>query len=554
MQRFIDDSGGAFYDLLIIGGGITGACIAYEAASRGLQVALVEKADFGGATSAATSKMIHGGMRYLANMEFGLVRESLKERRILTNIAPNFVQPTPFLTSFYGHETPGWLVRLGMLLYDVLSYDKGWLWDKSKQMPLHRSLRKERLLGLVPHANQQGLGNLNFLYYDCLSHFSERFTLAFLRSAMKYGAHAANYAEVEEFILEPQANGEKKLLGAIVKDLLNNRQHPIRAQFTVICTGPWSDIVVNKILGTASQKHLRRSEGIHIITHKLLEDYAFCMSVVGGDRVLILPYRDHTLIGLTDKEYTGHPDDWCVTNEAIQELLEKVNRFYGNGESLQMEDVLYAYGGLRPLTDVSSEDIRKASRRYEISDLAEKGVTGVLVVEGGKWTTSRGLAENVLNQIFQRLDFRGEPSRSAKEYLVGCEIQNLEEFILEKQSRYKNAYTPLQVAYLAKSYGTLIDDVMQLSAQRADWQAALNADGENLGQVVYAIRNEMAVNLKDILLRRTGIGLLGFPGDQVIEQVAKTAAEELGWDEERKKSEIESVSKVLNLPACIKDR
>ncbi|MEJ2484613.1 MAG: FAD-dependent oxidoreductase [Anaerolineales bacterium] len=415
-------------------------------------------------------------------------------------------------------------------------------------MPLHKTLRREILLKLVPNANQQGLGDLNFLYYDCLSHFSERFTLAFLRSAVKYGAQIANYTQMEEYILEGRANGHKKVLGAVVRDLIHNQRHSIRAKMTISCTGPWSDLVINKILGTDNGKHLRRSEGIHVITKKLLDRYVFCMSCAEGDRILIIPYRDHTLIGLTDKEYTGHPDDWHVTKDAIQELLNIVNRYYGNGKTIRFQDIKYAYGGLRPLTDVSSSDVRKASRRYEIYNLLDKGVEGVLVVEGGKWTTSRGLAENAINKICQSKEFDCKPSRSAKEYLVGSEIDNLALFTKDQQDRYQRDYSPDQITYLVKSYGTLIDEVMEISAQRKSWQEALNPDGENLGQVVYAIRNEMALTLKDILLRRTGIGLLGYPGEEVVRKVADVAAEELNWSEARKKTEIDAVTKVLKLP------
>ena len=548
MQRFMDDYDGESYDLFVVGGGISGACVAYEAASRGLRVALVEKADFGGATSAATSKMIHGGLRYLANKEFGLVRESLRERRILTNIAPNFVQPTPFITAFYGEEPSTWLVRLGMILYDVLSYDKGWLGDKSKTMPMHKRLRRDRLLELVPNANREGLGDRNFLYYDCLSHSSERFTLAFLRSAIKYGAKAANYTEVQDFIIELGSAGQRVVTGAVVKDLISQQVHRIPARMVVTCAGPWSDLVVNKILGGRQKKHLRRSEGIHIITNKLLDTYAFCLSVAKGDRVLILPYRDHTLIGLTDKDYSGHPDDWAVTRDSIDELLGIVNRHFGEGEIIHFEDILYAYGGLRPLTDAGSEDVRKASRKYEISDLSEHGIEGVLIVEGGKWTTSRGLAENVVDRILEEPAFQGTASISENEYLAGCEIENLADYIREKQTQYQQAYTPGQIAYLVKSYGTLIDEVFALSSQHASWQEPLNPDGETLGQVVYAIRHEMAHTLEDLLLRRTGIGLLGYPGEAIVSQVAEVAAGEFGWDKERVAAEIASASKRLKLP------
>ena len=173
MNRFIENYANEAFDILVIGGGITGACVAYDAASRGLNVALVEKSDFGGATSAATSKVIHGGLRYLKTFEFGLVRESLKERRVMGNIAPNFIYPTPFM-----FVNPTFVMKIGLCLYDWLAFDKKFTWDKSKQIPNHYSLSREEVIRQVPNAKREGLKGA-WVYYDSLNIFPERLTLPF---------------------------------------------------------------------------------------------------------------------------------------------------------------------------------------------------------------------------------------------------------------------------------------------------------------------------------------------------------------------------------------
>ncbi|MGB4269834.1 MAG: FAD-dependent oxidoreductase, partial [Spirochaetota bacterium] len=219
MKRFIEQDTKENFDCIVIGGGITGAAVAYEAASRGLNVALLEKNDFGWATSAATSKLIHGGLRYLNYFEFGLVRESLRERRILENIAPNLVYPFPFMIPNYNRlENNRWVLKIGMILYDILSYDKGFTWDKSKKIPMHFTLSKEKALQEEPNIHPEGLTAAT-VYYDCQSIFPERLTLAFIKSAVEYGAKVANYAEVVNF-----SYTNNSITGVIVHDKLTNRE------------------------------------------------------------------------------------------------------------------------------------------------------------------------------------------------------------------------------------------------------------------------------------------------------------------------------------------
>ena len=239
MNRFIENHDGTQFDVVVIGGGITGAAVAYDAASRGLSVALLEKGDFGSATSSATSKLIHGGLRYLATGEIGLVRESLRERKTLENIAPNFVYPVPFMFTA-GRERLSqrrWFVEIGMIIYDILSFDKGRTWDKNKKIPWHSNISRRRVLELEPNVKRKGLTGAA-IYYDCLSLFPERLTLAFIKSAVKYGARVANYTKVEDFLFDHN----RHVAGVAVRDLLIGKTHEVRGCLTINCGGPWADL------------------------------------------------------------------------------------------------------------------------------------------------------------------------------------------------------------------------------------------------------------------------------------------------------------------------
>ena len=536
MKRFIDDYKNESFDILVIGGGITGAAVAYDAASRGLSVALVEKNDFGGATSAATSKVIHGGLRYLKTFEFGLVRESLNERRILGNIAPNYVYPIPFM-----FINPTFVMKIGLFVYDLLAFDKKFTWDKSKKIPNHYPLSRKEVIEKVPNTKREGLQGAR-VYYDSLSIFPERLTLSFIKSAIHYGAKVSNYTKVENFFI-PEGN---KVSGIVVRDLVNNTSHILKGKLTINCTGPWADIVLKLAKKGDSHDKIRRSEGIHLIVKDIINKQAVGTMTKDGHFFLI-PWRGHSLIGTTDKEYPGTPEEYHVTRQSIQELLDTVNMDFGNNNPIQYSDVLFTYGGLRPLLDAKGKDVHTTTRKYEIYDHSDEGLPGLITVEGGKYTTSRNLAENVLKTVEKRLGAKLGKCKTHKQRLIGCKIENIEKFIdsIKKENAdFKNA----TVEYLGRNYGTEYDHILKLARQDKRLAEILTDDGEILAQVVYAIKNEMAVTLKDILFRRTGIGTLGNPGKTVLEKVADIAANELGWSADRKKQEILEVEKIFKLP------
>ena len=349
MQRFIENHKSEHFDVIVIGGGITGASVAYEAATRGLKVALLEKKDFSWATSAVTSKLIHGGLRYLANGEIGLVRESLRERRVLENIAPNFVYPMPVMMTHNNKpfKNNKWVAKVGMLMYDVLSYDKNFTWDASKQIPMHKTISRQEVLKSEPNMRAAGLTGAS-IFYDCTSIFPERLTLAFIKSAVAYGAKVSNYTQIDGFLF----NDRHDVTGVQVIDLLSGAVHTLSGTITVNCGGPWADIVLGLAKSNGNGYMLRRSEGIHIITDKSLLSgrYVVGSMTPAGRHFFLIPWRGHTLIGTTDKPFTGNPDEYHVTRQRIDELIAEVNASFGDG-LLSYADVRHTYGGLRPLVE-----------------------------------------------------------------------------------------------------------------------------------------------------------------------------------------------------------
>ncbi len=546
MEELTADTGIKNFDLIVIGGGITGATIAYEAASRGLSVALLEKSDFGGATSSATSKMIHGGLRYLSKFELSLVYESLRERKVLMNIAPNFVSPKPFVYAVYkGDKTPGWMVRIGLTLYDLLSFDRNKIWDKSKKVPGHKKVSVKEISAKEKYVNTEGLvGGLK--YYDGFSISPERLTLAFIKSAIKYGAKVANYTEVRDFHYS-EKDGKKKVVGVQVYDFEASREYTLHGKAIVNCTGPWADIMVAKAFGREAKYHLKRSEGIHMVTDKLVSEYVFTSATKSGRHFFVVPWRNKSFIGTTDQEYFGAPDDYKITQQSLDSFIDEVNQVFGNGSTLMRPDIRFVYGGLRPLVESNTGDVYKASRKYEIVDHGQDGLEGFYTIEGGKYTTSRSLAQKVVKLVGKKLGVGMPPSISAKQHLAGCEIENMEAFTAQKIKEYKG-FDEQQITYLTQMYGAELDTLMEVARENEKYRLKLNADGEILGQVVYAIRSEIATKLPDILFRRTGLGTLVHPGKEILNMVANVAAKELNWDDARKQKELEEVEKKFKIP------
>ncbi len=534
MQRHLQRLSQDIFDLLIVGGGITGAAVARDAAARGLKVALIEKGDFASATSAHNSKLIHGGLRYLKNFELGLVRESLRERRIWQRIAPHLVRPLPFLIPQYAASSKDRLtLAAGLTLYDILSFDRSWLADPAQRLPRHSWLSRDTALAEEPVLEGEGFSGA-FKYYDAQMYSPERLALACLIDADANGAVIANYAAATSLLIR-----DGKIEGAQVRDCAGDATFDVRAKRTLVATGPWSDIFLDAALGKKTAHRILRSKGIHLVVPQVSRKSALTVAAEGG-HFFILPWRGRTILGTTDTAFTGDPVTVHVTEQAIADFLAFINSHLPEAK-LHRADVIHSYAGLRPLVDEGNGDTYGASRRAALIDHREDGVEGLTSAIGGKWTTSRDLAQKIVDQLGDALGPM-RPCSTATTRLPGGEIDS----VLSFHAKQKRAHPDLEgVDHLARLYGTQLDAMLAAAGNRPDLLQPLGVTGDIGAQVLFAIREEMALTLSDVVTRRTGIGQLGKPSADVLARTADIMAAELNWNTERRTREIESVAEAL---------
>ncbi len=556
MKRDLHAMTAKVYDLAVVGGGITGACIARDAAMRGLSVALLEKRDFASATTGASSKLIHGGLRYLQNLELGLVRESLRERRIWSNTAPHLVDPLTFLMPITSRRFKDRMVKkIGLTLYDWLAYDRNKLKDPEKSIPSHKRLNRQEVLALEPGLNAEDLTGA-MVFYDYQMYSPERLALACIMSAVEAGAEVANYAEVVSFILDDGA-----VAGVRVRDAAGTADdtapaHEVRSRLVVNASGPWADLLTGELRRELTGKsepsrHLIRSKGIHLLTRPLTKGHAIAVPYENG-HFFILPWRGYSILGTTDTVYKGTPDEVHVTEKDITNFLAVVNKGF-QGANLRRSEVLHFYAGLRPIVDVSEDsdkiskggeteadepDSYNASRAAEVLDHdAEEGLRGVLTVIGGKWTTSRNLAAKVVELALAKLGKPKVPCATDHTPTYGGDIGRFSEFRKKAIEDFPNL--PQAVAEnLARNYGSRMGDVLALAKDSPKLLERLSDRFPDIAaEVVYAVRNEMALTVEDVLFRRTGMGTIGTPGDAAIERVVDVMAKELGWTPKERRAQ-----------------
>ncbi len=523
------------FDLVIIGAGATGAFTAWDAALRGLRVALIEKGDFAHATSASSTKLVHGGLRYLKGLDFALVRESLAERRILSQIAPHLVHPLPFMLPVYN---AGWMNRLtleaGLTLYDLLSFDRGFLDDPDKRMPRHQMISRHKAIGLEPNLGDVGLEGA-FIYWDGQMDSPERLAMEAIIGAVEYGASVANRSEVTGFTLE-----SNRVTAVRVSDLESGQSYDIRGRLFVNATGASADQMMTLATGD-SARTIIRSKGIHVITQSLTQSHALALQV--GDRHLfVVPWRGHSLIGTTDTAYDGPLDRIVPTREDVLDLLSVVNQTMPK-TPMTLSDVKHAYAGLRPLVedagDESSSTYSKSRKSEVLDHEAEGSVAGLISALGGKWTTSRHVAEQVVDLAERKLSVWAARGQTKWTPLPGGQTGRFSSFLDRACKRY-DMIDPKIIAALARDHGALIHDVIASANGNADLLRPLSDGNEYaMVSVIHAIRHEMALHLDDILMRRTGIGTLGRPDDAVIDAIADMMTGELGWDQARRQKEID---------------
>ena len=547
MQRNLKRLAEETYDLLIVGGGINGLAAAWDAALRGLKVALVEKADFGGQTSSATLKIVHGGLRYLQHLDFVRMRESIRERSILLRIAPHLVSPLPFLVPTYGHLLASKeAMSAAMLINDLISWDRNReLPDPARQLPAGRYLSKRETMELAPGIAERGLTG-GVIFHDGQMYNSERLTLAFALAAAERGADLANYVAAIRLLRQ-----DRRVTGARVRDLETGVEFDVRASVTANMTGPWSDLLIGLLDQPDPPRRVVRSQGIQIVAPLLYSRVAVAVPSAykdpdailarGARNFFITPWRGVSLIGTTDTVYAGDPDDFRITDRDLRTFIDEINQSLP-GAQLRRDQVPFAFGGLRPITEKNIDTGSKVARKYEIYDHAvDLGVAGLCTVIGVKYTTCRLLAEKVINLVFGKLARPAPAAVTAQTPLAGGRIAHWEAFEREVVAAAPAGVSEKTMRHLARSYGSAYGVILDLVQTQAEAAARLPGSDEIIAaEVLHAVRAEAALHLADVALHRTDLGSQGHPGRAALEACADLMARELGWDAARRQRELDA--------------
>ena len=526
------------FDLIVIGGGITGVSVTREAAGRGLRTLLIEKDDFGGGTSAATSKYIHGGIRYLETYEFRVVRESLRERRVLALAAPHLVRQTRFLMPAWSWSKPSApLIGAGVVLYDALSWDRNRDAPDSLHIPHPRWVRKKALLGAVPWLDPDGLHGA-FAYSDTFNLHPERLLLAFLKSAVQAGAVALNHMEATGFLTAAVGGEDIAVVGVEVEDELTGEHFTVRGRAVVNAAGPWMDVVLRD-LGRPVGVSVRRSKGVHLLTRPLGGDDTVFARARSGKHVIVSPWQGYSFIGPTDTAIASEPDDVRAEPEDVHEILDTVNSTLAPGvQHLVEDDIEGTTVGIRPLVVDEGVDSYSTSRRHELYDHSATGVLNLWSIAGGKWTTGRATGEETVETLLRAEALRNVPTRKFDTTKVAAAgtfawAEDAEGYLEEAtRSRPRLALSPTIRLHLARLYGTEHERILDLvEREPALAQRISTRDGrwDIAAQAVFAVTDEAARTLSDILDRRLVLGTLGRVTRDEIETVAGVVAPLLGW-------------------------
>lgn len=521
------DLEGQAFDLIVVGGGINGTGIARDAALRGLRVLLLDKTDVAAGTTSWSSRLIHGGLRYLEYGEIGLVRESLRERERLLRMAPHLVTPIPLTLPIYEHHTRGpWQIRAGMIGYDVLSFDKS--------LPRHTMYDRAGALLHEPGLNPDGLCAAA-RYYDAQVEFPERVSVENMIDAAAHGAVIRTYSRVDELVVEGGA-----VVGVRFFDAGKKRLVTVRGGVTVNVAGPWVDQVLAGLgLGEAPPRLIGGTKGSHIVVEAFAgapSDALYIEAKQDGRPYFIIPWNGLYLIGTTDVRYEGNLDRVVPSEEEVRYLLDETNLAIPAAR-LERDDVLYAYAGLRPLPYVRQGSESGITRRHIIRDHGSR-VEGLISIIGGKLTTYRNLAEQAVNAVGTKLGRSLPASRTAALPLPGG-VQRFGAFASAFQRGRPNWLSDRSASYLLRVYGIRARNVVALAEGTPALRSVVSEHTGAIGAaVVFAFREEAGSTLTDAIMRRTMIGYAADAGFDVLDRVVEVCQPELGWDDERMQAEL----------------
>jgi len=518
----------ASFDAVVIGGGMAGAGVARDLALRGASVALFEKGDFASGTSSKSSKLIHGGLRYLELFDFKLVRESLREKKTLERLAPHLVRPLPFLVPVYRGSKRGLItVRIGMWLYDLLT--------PGRERERFRVLRFLDALTLEPSIRADDLRGAGY-YFDDLLLFPERLCLENALSAARHGARVHNYCEVEAV-----TRGPGGIDGVRVRDLLSGRVHTVRASVVVNCAGPWVDRL-RELAGVsdAGRRVLRTTKGIHCMLPRMTERAVY-LSTADDRMIFVIPWREFSMVGTTDTDFDGDLDRLSATREEVEYLLDAVRPALPDPR-VAFDQVIYTYAGVRPLAFEEGARASKVSRDHKVVVEGPEG--RFLSITGTKLTCFRSLAEQVGDHVMRALG-RGERSRTALLTLDGLDEEagkiEARAWMDVSADMAATGLSRETMQTLVEIYGRAYPRVLDLARKLPDGTARLCPSNPDIvAQLHHALAEEMTVSLQDFLLRRTVIGQSACLGLDCYEAIGRRMSALAGWSSRRLDAELEA--------------
>jgi glycerol-3-phosphate dehydrogenase len=544
------------YDLVVIGGGIFGACAAWDAVLRGLKVALIEKDDFCQATSANHFKMIHGGMRYLQHLDIKRVRESSRERSVLLKTAPHLATPLPILMPTYGHGMRGQeILKTGLFLYELMTFDRNkGIKDPARQIPRSSFLSKEEILKEYPGLDKKNLTG-GVVFYDGQIYNPPRLVLSYIRAAVKEGLEAANYVEAINYIISGN-----RVQGVVALDTLSGDKFEIRSKVVLNASGPWAHKLNKSILQKYSGHLPSFSRDLVIVVPKILsEKYAFAHVVKtrdndavfdrGGRHIFIVPWRQYSLIGVWHQVFDRNPEEITVKDEELQNFLNEINKIY-NKVDLSVNDVsmvntgLILFGMQKNQNGNSKHSFGK--RSMLIDHYSEDNLEGLFTLIGVRATVARQDAQDLLDIILKRLAQKIKSSKTAVTPIYGGNIDNFEEYVRKADSETQFSLNSDILRSLIHNYGSEYLEVLSYAKEDSSLGEEIDGRGILKAEVTHAVREEMAFKLQDVIFRRTELGTGENPGQEALNICSQLMGNELQWSREKISNEVNEVLDIFS--------
>ena len=538
MTRDLDLLTASTFDVLVVGGGIYGLTIAYDAAQRGLSVALIERDDFGSGASFNHLRTIHGGLRYLQHLDVARARESVRERRTLARIAPHAVRPLPFAVPLYRSLVRGKIaMRAGFLVDRVVAAGRNRGVIASNKLRGGRVFGRGRAAQQFPGLKRRGLTGAA-VFHDYIMTEPDRLTFSYAIAAAELGATLANHVEAVSLLSE-----NRRVVGVRARDVLGSGELDIHARVTVNATGAGIDRLLTP-LGLATGIPMLKA--MNLVTRRDAGDEALGGRGISGRNLFLVPWRYRALFGTWESDRACDPDDNTVNEADVSSFMAELNQAFP-ALDLTRADVTLVHRGVVPA--VAHGDRVSAQGHDRILDHSENGVEGLMTVSGAKYTTARAVAERVTTRLMSKLQQKPVASRTASTPLPGGHIRDVGLVIADARREHDEGLPTDTIPHLIAAYGSRFRDVLDLAADRPEWRTRLAKDSPVIGaELVHAARKEMALTLADAVLRRTPLGALGDPGEVALERAAAIVGTERRWSDDRRRNEIAEVQRFYRGP------